>query len=206
MARFQEFRRLAEKLPVVSLADIATALPGLRRENLYRWKRRGYIRMAAPGFYVLAGSIESEQDLFAIANRLYTPSFVSLESALGWHGLIPETTLAVTSVTTRKTRTVSSEVGEFIYRTVKPGYWFGYTVEETPRGKFMLAQPQRALLDLLYLRKNLRTPGDFMELRLSGERTGTIAEDLLEMAEKFNSRTLLNRCNMLLEVVDNAGS
>lgn len=204
MARFQEFREFAEKLPVVSLADIATALPGLRRETLYRWRSRGYIRMAAPGFYVLAGSIDSEQDLFAIANRLYTPSFVSLESALAWHGLIPETPLAVTSVTTRKTRTISSEIGEFIYRTVKPGYWFGYTVEETPHGKFMLAQPQRALVDLLYMRKDLRTPGDFAELRLSDEISGAIAEDLLEMAGRFDSDVLLKRCRMLLEVVDNA--
>lgn len=206
MARFQEFRRLAEKLPVVSLADIATALPGLRRETLYRWRSRGYIRMAAPGFYVLADFIESEQDLFAIANRLYTPSFVSLESALAWHGLIPESPLAVTSVTTRKTRTVSSEIGEFIYRTVKPGYWFGYTVEETPGRRFMLAQPGRAVLDLLYLRKDLRTPGDFMELRLSGERIGPIAEDLLKMAEKFESAVLMQRCRILLEVIEHAGS
>lgn len=206
MARFQEFREFAEKLPVVSLADIATALPGLRRETLYRWRKRGYIKMVAPGFYVLTGSIETEQDLFAIANRLYTPSFVSLESALAWHGMIPESPLAVTSVTTRKTRTVSSEIGEFIYRTLKPDYLFGYTVEGTPPGKFMMTRPEKAVLDLLYLRKDLRTPGDFKELRMNPERFNRITENLLEMARKFKNRVLLNRCAMLLEVMDNARS
>ncbi|MBN2859038.1 MAG: hypothetical protein JXK93_02095 [Sphaerochaetaceae bacterium] len=206
MARFQEFRRLAEKLPVVSLADLETVLPGLRRETLYRWRKSGYINMVAPGFYVLADSIKTEQDLFAIASRLYTPSFVSLESALAWYGLIPETPLAVTSVTTRKTRTVSSEIGEFIYRTVKPACWFGYSIEETQSGKFMIARPERAITDLLYLRRDLKTPGHFIELRLNEERLGPITGDLLETAGRFQNRMLLKRCHMLLEVVEHAGS
>lgn len=206
MARFQEFRRLAEKLPVVSLADIETALPGLRRETLYRWRRKGYISMAAPGFYVLAGSIENERDLFAVASRLYTPSFVSLESALAWHGLIPETPLSVTSVTTRKTRTISSEIGEFIYRTVKPDYWFGYEVEGTQSSRFMMAKPERAIIDLLYLRRDLRTPEDIVELRLNEERLRPLNDNLLMTAERFKSKVLQKRCHMLTEVLEHAGS
>jgi len=204
MARFSEFAALSERLPVVSLADLVTAMPGLRRETLYRWHRAGKIMIVAPGFYILSGSIQSEQHMFAVANRIYRPSFVSLESALAYHGLIPEVALTVTSVTTGKTRTVSSPAGEFLYRTVKPERWFGYRVNSGMRHSFLMASPERAVADMLYLRKDLETPEDFMELRLDPDAFEKLAKNLPEMAEKYRSKTLMQRCNTLLEAMKDA--
>ena len=204
MARFVEFAKLAEKLPVVSMVDMAAAMPGLCRETVYRWRAAGMVQMIAPGYYIPSGSILGEQDLFAVANRIYRPSFVSLESALSYHGLIPETAFSVTSVSTRKTRAVLSPVGGFIYRTVKPGYWFGYTVVQGPRHPFLMALPERALLDLLYLRKDLFTPDSLRELRLDREAFGAVAGKLAELARRFESKRIMEKCAMLTRVMEDA--
>lgn len=204
MARFVEFLKLAEKLPVVSMVDIAAAMPGLGRETVYRWRAAGLVQMIAPGYYIPSGSMLCEQDLFAVANRVYRPSFVSLESALSFHGLIPETVFSVTSVSTRKTRSVSSPVGGFVYRTVKPGYWFGYTVVQGPRHPFLMALPERALLDLLYLRKDLSNTDSLRELRLDREAFGAVAERLAGMALRFESKRIKEKCAMLTKVMEDA--
>ncbi len=204
MARFIEFLKLSDKLPVVSMVDMAAALPGLRRETVYRWRSAGLVQMIAPGYYIPSGSILGEQDLFAVANLIYRPSFVSLESALSYHGLIPETAFSVTSVSTRKTRSVLSPAAGFIYRTVKPGYWFGYSVVQGPRHPFLMALPERALLDMLYLRKELNTPESLRELRLDREAFGAVAGKLAGMALRFGSRRIMEKCAMLTRVMEDA--
>lgn len=204
MARFSEFIALSEKLPVVSLADIRAAMPELRRETLYRWHRAGKIEIIAPGFYSPRGSIQSEEQMFAVANRIYRPSFVSLQSALAHHGLAAEVPLAVTSVTSAKTRTVHSPSGQFIYRTVKPERWFGYMVEQGIRFSYLMASPERAIADVLYLSPRLNSPADLIELRLDPQAFEKLAVNLEETVEKYRSKALVKRCRALREAMENA--
>ena len=60
------------------------------------------------GFYLLAGQPVDRQFLFHAANRIYPPSYVSLEAALKYYGLIPEETFQITSVSTRPSITICS--------------------------------------------------------------------------------------------------
>ena len=64
------------------------------------------------GFYAIKDSAPS---LYLIANKLYQPSYVSLEKALSHYGIIPETVYAITSVTTKPTREFKSSKGVFSY-------------------------------------------------------------------------------------------
>ncbi|NOQ21752.1 MAG: hypothetical protein GQ565_03760 [Candidatus Aegiribacteria sp.] len=203
--RLNEFAELAKKLPVVSLADIRTTMPGLRQETLSRWNRSGKIIMVAPGYYVLPGETTDETDLFAIAGRLYTPSFVSLESALSFHGLIPETALSVTSVCTRKTRRINSPLCTFIYRSIQPEYYFGYEAKTGRKHTFLMASPGRALVDLLYLRRDISSAEDMLELRFDIETfSGLDPMEILDLTERFNKPWLTGKVQVLLEVMKNA--
>ncbi len=187
MARFNEFEELAGKLHVVSLADVRKFIPGLRQETLYRWHKTGKIVIIAPGYYSLSGALKSETDLFVAANRIYSPSFISLHTALEFYGLIPETVLTITSVSTRKTRNINSSSGRFLYRSVKPEFYFGYKVVSQGGSTFLIAEPERALVDLLYLRKDLSDAGELAELRIDRDNFRKLDTDKLqEMAAGFS--------------------
>ncbi len=203
--RLNEFAELAKKLPVISLDDVRSTMPGLRQETLSRWNRSGKVIMVAPGYYVLPGEISDETDLFAIAGRMYTPSFVSLESALSFHGLIPETVLSVTSVCTRKTRHINSPLCSFIYRSIQPQYFFGYEAKTGRKHKYLMASPGRAVVDLFYLRRDISSAEDMMELRFDSETfSGLDPMEILDMAERFNKPWLTGKVKVLLEVMKNA--
>ncbi|MCK5114961.1 MAG: hypothetical protein KAR44_00035 [Candidatus Aegiribacteria sp.] len=203
--RLNEFAELAKKLPVVSLADIRNIIPGLRQETLSRWSRSGKIIMVAPGYYVLPDEITEETDLFAIAGRLYTPSFVSLESALSFYGLIPETVLSVTSVCTRKTRRINSPLCTFIYRSIQPEYFFGYEAKIGRKQRFLMASPERAVVDMLYFRRDISSAADMLELRFDTEAFNALdSMEFLELADRFNKPWLTGKVKELLEVIANA--
>jgi hypothetical protein len=80
---------------------------------------------------------------------------VSLQSALAYHGVIPEAVPVVTSATTGRPRRFKTPFGEFMYRHVHPGFFWGYQeLELEPGQPAYVALPEKALLDLLHL-----TPG-----------------------------------------------
>ncbi len=203
--RLNEFAELAKKLPVVSLADIRSIMPGLRQETLSRWNRSGKIILVAPGYYVLPDETTDETDIFAIAGRMYTPSFVSLESALSFYGLIPETALSVTSICTRKTRRINSPLCTFTYRSIQPKYFFGYEAKMGRNHRYLMASPERAVVDLLYQRRDVSSAEDIMEFRFDAETFNGLDQiEVLEMAELFNKPWLKRKVEVLIEVMKNA--
>ena len=105
------------------------------------------------GLYALRSNLPAETE---IANRLYTPSYLSLEYALAHYRMIPETVYSVTSVTTRTTRTFIAEGRSYDYSRIKLNAFTGYRSLKTEAGVILIAEPEKALVDYLY----------FVDLRL----------------------------------------
>jgi predicted transcriptional regulator of viral defense system len=116
---------------------------------LYRLKKSGYIVSVKRGLYKLTN--EQISDLY-IANKLYTPSYISLEFALSYHGVIPETVYEVTSVTTKATRRFETLGKVFSYRTIKKSAFTGYEVQKQQGLSFNIADAEKAFVDINYLR------------------------------------------------------
>jgi predicted transcriptional regulator of viral defense system len=95
--------------------------------------------------YMLVGARVHD---FRIANFLYEPSYVSLEAALNFHGILPQFPFEVASSTIRKsvTKTVNGRI--YRYVRIKKTLFWGYEVIQD----FLIAHPEKALLDLLYLK------------------------------------------------------
>ena len=93
-----------------------------------------------------------------IANHLYGPSYVSLESALSYHNLIPERVYRVRSVTMKRFKMYDTPLGVFEYRTVSPEYFsIGIQQQVTQDNTaFLIASPEKALCDLIVLSSGLR--------------------------------------------------
>lgn len=81
-----------------------------------------------------------------LANLIYGPSMVSLESALGYYRLIPERVDALTSVTSQRACSFQTPLGLFIYR---PTPCLSVGTDRVVQGEkaFLIAVPERALAD-----------------------------------------------------------
>jgi len=165
--KFLELKGQLSRFIVFSLADIRKIEPGFYRSRLSEWQNKGYIKKIIKKYYIFSDQNIDEQTLFFIANRIYQPSYISLEMALSYYHLIPESTYGLTSITTKKTAIFKTKVGDFNYRSVKPELFFGYSLVDYQGQKIKLADPEKAILDYLYLNSHLKTESDFFELRLN---------------------------------------
>ncbi len=203
--RFREFEAVIRALPAFNLNDARKLDPNFHRQQLNYWHNHGYIKPLAGGYYILADRAIDEMALFTLANKIYEPSYVSLESALAYYQVIPETVLGVTSVSSRKTKQYESTWGVFSYRSIKPQYMIGYQViENTPINKFKIAYLEKALLDYLYLNSEIQSLADFEGLRWNR----TQLHDLLDYSiftryvNIFAKRSLENRIDKFMEYLN----
>lgn len=129
---------------------------GARTLLVYRACQAGEILRLKPGVFVLAPPYrKTEPHPFVLAACLHTPSHVSLESALYWHGLIPEAVYQVSSVTLARSREFTTPLGVFSFRRVpvrapRAGV---ESVEVARNAWAFVATPLRAIADLIYLNK-----------------------------------------------------
>ncbi len=116
---------------------------------IHRLKKQGYVQTVKRGLYKL--SDESVPDLY-LANKLYEPSYISLEFALSYHRVIPETVYEITSVTPKATRRFETLGKIYSYRKIKKTAFAGYTIEKQRGFSFQIADPEKAFVDTNYFR------------------------------------------------------
>jgi predicted transcriptional regulator of viral defense system len=204
--RFIQFKEQLKDFTVFSLADIRMVESTFHRRRLNEWQEKGYIKKIVRGYYIFTDENISEPVLYEIANRIYAPSYVSFETALAYHGLIPETVFGIVSASTRKTSRFNTAIGRFSFHTVTRRAFFGYSVMEQNGRHFKIADIEKALIDYLYLHSDLTTQKDIESLRLN---TDVIHSNVdWKKAEAFAGRigtTALNkRLAELRRYVDNA--
>ncbi|MFA6388781.1 MAG: hypothetical protein WCW27_05985 [Patescibacteria group bacterium] len=98
-------------------------------------------------FYILK---DSNPAYFFIANKLCSPSYISLQSALSYYQIIPEVVYTTTSVTTKISKEFSTIKGDFIYHHIKRNVFTGYSLKLIDQAKVLIADPEKALADYLY--------------------------------------------------------
>ena len=170
--------------------------------QLSRWVKAGKLQQLKRGLYVLAEPYRKvSPHPFLIANRIKNASYVSLQSALAWYDLIPEYVPVVTSVTTTRTDTFHSSEGSFLYRSIKKSLFTGYRSIEPVDGQFVfIAQPEKALLDLIYLTSHSESREYLRELRL--QNMDIINTDLLmELSIESGSPRLKLAANRLIQLI-----
>ena len=134
-----------------------------------------------------------------LANLIYGPSYVSLDYALGAHGMIPERVEDVTSMTTGEKRRFTTPFGVFSYRPLCPRrYATGVTWAGEGEARYLLASPEKALADKVWSDPRFRParPSDFdaylfADLRLDEERLGALDQRRLgRIARAYASRKI----------------
>lgn len=200
--KYYNFSRKFDHFPVFSVNEIKALDPSFHPRQLVDWQKRGYIRMLTKGFYSFPHTQFDERMLFHAAGRIYSPSYVSMESALSFHGILPEMINGITSISTKKTRTALSLLGTFSYRTVKPELFFGYEIINRESVPFMLANPEKAVLDFLYLNSSYTTAESIEELRFNTDALNKLINRhrFIEYLERFMCAALSKRSKIFMEV------
>ena len=114
---------------------------------LTRYSKEGFLTKLRAGLYVLTDNFPSP---YLIANKLYEPSYVSLERALSYHRIIPETIYTITSITAKATRQFKVQGILYTYQKIKKQGFRGYSPKEIDNQTIFIAEPEKALVDYLY--------------------------------------------------------
>ncbi len=140
------------------------------RRQLSRWVKGGRLLQLRRGLYALAPPYRKVRPHpFLVANRLVRGSYVSLQSALAYHGLIPEHVPVTTNMTTGRPQRRENPLGSFEYHHVRKELLTGYRLESLGDGQeALVATPAKALADLVGLVPGADSRGYLSELRLQG--------------------------------------
>jgi len=149
MESIQFIQKLKENnLKIFSLADIEKLLETNNSNTAYKFIQRlikkKLVQRLKNGLYIY--SIDSSDDL-QIASFLYWPSYISLETALNFYGILSQFPYTITSVTPKKSKKILVNKKVFEYVHFNPEYFYGYTKEKN----FLIASKEKALFDTLYL-------------------------------------------------------
>ena len=151
---FTEFKNQFQNSQFILSQDIVPLAknPQAMRNQLSRWQKKGLLIGLRKGVYMLSPNDRKiDIDNQAVANRLYEPSYLSLEYALNFYGLIPEGVVDLTSITTRKTMRFKNDLGHFIYQHIQPKAFRGFRKMGNEKNSFFMAEPEKAVVDFLYL-------------------------------------------------------
>ena len=145
------------------------------------------------GLYVVNSEVSGKRmNACLCANHIYGPSYVSLQWALRWYGLIPERVYTMTSVTTKHNRMFENSLGRFTYEQAKPDYFsIGINNVEEDDVTFLIASREKALCDQIlhdtYLpAQSMKSLWQYLEedLRLDMDELATFDVSIIEACAK----------------------
>ena len=197
--KYEEFRKKVKGVPIVSGQYLKLAVDNTQafKNQVGRWVKAGKLLRLRRGLYILnEDDLKINPSRLFISRELYSPSYVSMEFALAFYGLIPERVADITCVSTKKTAVFQNTFGRFVYQHVKKNCFTGFREmkDEAGLGYFM-AVPEKAVVDFLYLNQHL-FKGQYDMVFSKSFRLQNLAtlneRKLLRYAELFKSKKLIS--------------
>ena len=198
--KLEEFLKRVRGLPVIDAENLLAGVTNLApvKVQLSRWCKFGKLIKLKNNIYLLAESFR-KMDIYEpyIASVLKKPSYISLQKAFEYHGLIPEGVPVYTCVTTKRPGKVTTLIGTFDYRHIKNGLFWGYNSFTVNKQQVaFIATPEKALLDFFYLKGLQIDEGYLEEMRLQNVRKINISR-LMEYAKRFRNPGILRAAQII---------
>lgn len=201
--KYLEFEKSLKSYPVFSIKDIKKQFSDFDNRRLVEWQDKGYIVKIRRGYYCFQERNRGEFFLYIAANKIYSPSYISMESALAYYNLIPEGVFMTTSVSTKNTAIYNTAFGNFQYKHIKPMLFFGYKLLPEHDYTIKIAEPEKVILDFFYM-NNLKSIEEIEEMRFNE----IIVKELISLVKMekyqkvFNSKILDKRIRMFLKITN----
>jgi len=138
----------SEDTPVVDTLRLKGALGGIKdqRGKIARMLQAGDLTLLRRGLY----AVRRDVNPLEFAGAIYGPSYISFETALSWHGLIPERVEAILSATLKRPSEFQNDLGTYRYRQVPAKvYALGVTMIKEGTIPFLIASPTKAICDTI---------------------------------------------------------
>lgn len=142
---------LNKKIHTFTARELASLFSMSPRKSLYYLEhglQTDLFTKLKRGLYSLKTDPPIEQE---VANQLYRPSYLSYEYALAYYNILPEMVYDVTSATTKSTRSFAVGEKTYSYTSIKAIAYTGYEQKTIDDQRFLIAEPEKALVDYLYL-------------------------------------------------------
>lgn len=137
----------------VDFAAVASLFPEIKckHNKVSALEKKGDLIRLKQGLFVLHPNLTGQLlSTELVANYIYGPSYISLQYALRFYGLIPERVYTVTSMTTRHSRVFCNSLGRFEYVHVdEKAFPIGVRAVTMDNATFLIASPEKALCDLI---------------------------------------------------------
>lgn len=172
-----------------------------RKAIIKRAVHEGYLQRIRRDYYLIRNiSNKPMINVFELAQFIYGPSYISFESALGYHGWIPERVTITCSATVKQTKSFSTSVGKFSFEKIpNDSFKLGVTYTKEENARYLMADPWKAIADMVYCRKKTwDSINDLMlDLRIEEDSIKNSKLDLLaelsnKYPHKFTMQTLQN--------------
>ncbi len=154
-------KKIVEKIPrdYFSSQELINLFPdnsNLRHSLIKRALADGDMIRIKRGLYYLPERFQKNGiDPYFFCQKIYGPSYISLETALSWHSWIPEAVFTITSVSLKKSKTFNTPIGVYSYSRVPQNTFFSLIEKVTDKNgnSFFMAHPLKALIDYFYINK-----------------------------------------------------
>jgi len=180
------------------LNNLLDGTPDSRYGKVKRMIGQGKLTHIKKGLYCLTEEMGyfKKPDLFELAQYVYGPSFISLESALSFHHLIPETVYTTTSVTGKRSQEFETPLGNFSYQHVPLEDLYAEVIlfKENER-QFFIAKPWRAICDYVYChRKDWNSLDPLTKsLRIELERLPILRQEEIQVLDDYYHHRRMSR-------------
>ncbi|MCK5784370.1 MAG: hypothetical protein KAH06_07980 [Desulfobacterales bacterium] len=198
---------------VFSQQDLKALLSPMTEAAIYngvtRSLKSGDFLKLKRGLYLFSKRLRRDSlSRFLIANKLYGPGYISFESALSYHGLIPEAVYSTTSACfQRKSKIFENKLGEFCFDYIPCNPFFMGVESVRGRGGVQVANAIRALFDLIYLRRKKYPALEDLQRDLRIERVSLgdevkkfSVEEIEKLAQSYKKRDLTEFARLLLRL------
>ncbi len=154
---------------IISFAQLYTVMDDIvhvdranARQRIARLADKGWLIRLRNGLYLIVTDMStlgtSDLSEYIIAQALRKESYISLENALQYHGMFDQSLTTVRSITTAYTRNHKVQEVDYVFSRVKEDMYFGFTEEVIDKSyQVNIAEAEKALLDMLYLRDSGHT-------------------------------------------------
>jgi len=202
--KFTEIHNILEKIKIFSINDLKQIDAQFEKKKIYLWKKSWLIKNIYKWYYILNSQKIDTNFLYKIANIIYSPSYIWLESALSYYNLIPEAVYTITNITTKKTNEINNIFINISYRTIKTDLFWWYKIININNNTFLISEIEKTLLDYFYLNKQVNDENDIIWLRLNWEilRQNIDREKLTKYLKVFNKKFLTKKIELLLNLLD----
>lgn len=199
--KFIDFKIRFKAFEIIDIQNVLNVFSTFDRRRLFEWQKKGYIRKITSNFYVFGDAKIDDVSLRVIANTIYKPSYIGLESAMALYGLIPEAVYQLTSVTSKNTKKFETCLAQFTYRSIRKSLFWGYRLHQGGRVPYYISDPEKTIVDYFYLNPRQSDVNAIVELRLNKQRCRELIDRnvLQKYARCVNSGSVVSAVHILQE-------